>query len=90
MLATPELTVIFHSPSAKWLVPNGTARQLEGMTAGSAEVWDANKQKVDEDDKNEDMQVLARRLWERRARAMGLQLDNKEDQPSRQEPQGAS
>ena len=46
MLATPELTVIFHSPSAKWLVPNGTARQLEGMTAGSAEVWDANKQKV--------------------------------------------
>ena len=45
---------------------------------------------VDEDDKNEDMQVLARRLWERRARAMGLQLDDKEDQPSRQEPQGAS
>ena len=45
---------------------------------------------VDEDDKNEDMQVLARRLWERRARAMGLQLDDQEDQPSRQEPQGAS
>lgn len=46
---------------------------------------------VDEDDKNEDMQALARRLWERRARTMGLQLEPKEaHSPSREEPQGAS
>ena len=31
---------------------------------------------VDEKDKVEDMQALARRQWEKRARAMGLQIDN--------------
>ena len=31
---------------------------------------------VDEADRNEDMQVLARSLWAKRAKAMGLNIEN--------------
>jgi CBS domain containing-hemolysin-like protein len=47
---------------------------------------------VDEDDKSDDMQALARRLWEKRARMMGLQLQPEAENNSsaEKEPQGAS
>ena len=37
---------------------------------------------MDERDAIEDMQVAARKNWERRAKRMGIQLQNPEDEPS--------
>ena len=37
---------------------------------------------MDESDAIEDMQVAARKNWERRAKRMGIQLQNPEDEPS--------